>query len=230
MNIAQRFTLLVKGSFNALLDNLEDPERSLNQLVLDMEEELEAAKRAAARAMANEDRLRSKIAFHEKDGREWQEAAERFMRKGDESQAREALEHVERAERQRDRLKKQLEDQSTETAEVRESVARMNERIGQARARLQLLQAQLRQKEARQAINRVMHGVRKSNLYGEFDRISERVEEQTSAERAYLKLDEELAGDDLRRRVEASAVDEAVDIRLEKLRKSVDGDTDLETS
>ena len=48
--------------FNAVLDSLEDPERSLNQLVLDMEEELEAAKRAAARAMANEDRLRSKIA------------------------------------------------------------------------------------------------------------------------------------------------------------------------
>jgi phage shock protein A len=129
---------------------------------------------------------------------------------------------VERAERQRDRLKKQLEEQSKETEEVRESVARMNERIGQARARLQLLQAQLRQKEARRAVNQVMYGVRKSNLYGEFERISERVEEQTAAERAYLKLDEQLTGDDLRRRVENAAVEDAVDERLEKLRHSVD--------
>ena len=35
MNIAQRFTLLVKGQLNAIFDNLEDPERSLHQLVLD---------------------------------------------------------------------------------------------------------------------------------------------------------------------------------------------------
>ena len=30
MNIAQRFTLMVKGSITSLLDSLEDPERSLN--------------------------------------------------------------------------------------------------------------------------------------------------------------------------------------------------------
>ena len=222
MNIAQRFTFLVKGHFNALLDSLEDPERSLNQLVLDMEEELEAAKRAAAAAMANEDRLRAKVSFHEKDAREWQEAAERSMRKADEAQAREALQRVERAERQRDRLKKQLEVQAAETTEVRESVARMNERIGEARARLQLLQAQLRQGEARRAINRVVNGAQKSNLYGEFERMSERVEEQTFAERAYLKLDDDLTGNDLRRRVEESAVEDAVESRFEELRQDME--------
>ncbi len=222
MNIAQRFTFLVKGHFNGLLDSLEDPERSLNQLVLDMEEELEAAKRAAAAAMANEDRLRAKISFHEKDAQEWQEAAERFMRKTDEAQTREALQRVERAQRQRDRLKKQLDVQAAETTDIRGSVARMNERIGEARARLQLLQAQLRQGEARRAINKVVSGVQKSNLYGEFERMSERVEEQTFAERAYLKLDDELTGDDLRRRVEESAVEDAVESRFEKLREKME--------
>ncbi len=222
MNIAQRFTLLVKGQLNAILDNLEDPERSLHQLVLDMEDQLEAAKRAAARAMANEDRLRAKIAFHDKDARDWQEAAERMVRKTNESRAREALERAERAERQRDRLQKQLDEQAAETQEIRESVARMNQKIGEARARLQLLQARLRQGEARRSINRVMDGVRANNLYGEFDRMSERVEEQTAAERAYSRLDDELSGDDLRRRMEDSAVENAVDERLEKLKSSME--------
>jgi len=67
MNILHRFNLLVKGRINAVLDALEDPERSLLQLVQDMEEELDAAKRAVARAMANEDRLRAQIAFHAQD-------------------------------------------------------------------------------------------------------------------------------------------------------------------
>jgi len=54
MQITQRFSLLVKGRVNAVLDALEDPERSLNQLIIDMEEELESAKRAVASAMAND--------------------------------------------------------------------------------------------------------------------------------------------------------------------------------
>ena len=79
MNITQRFSLLVKTSVEAVLVKFEDPERSLNQLVLDMEDELEAAKRAVARAMANEDRLRSRIKFHEKDMEQWETAAESAM-------------------------------------------------------------------------------------------------------------------------------------------------------
>ena len=74
MNILRRFNLLMKGRIHAALDRIEDPERSLNQLVHDMEEELDAAKRAVARAMANEDRLRAQVAFHTQDAGEWQRA------------------------------------------------------------------------------------------------------------------------------------------------------------
>ncbi len=77
----RRFSLLVKGRVNAVLDALEDPERSLNQLIIDMEEELEAAKRAVASAMANEDRLRSQIAVHDKEACGWQQSAERALKR-----------------------------------------------------------------------------------------------------------------------------------------------------
>ena len=220
MNIAQRFTLLVKGSFNAMLDSIEDPERSLHQLICDMQEELEAAKRAAARAMANEDRLRSRIAFLEKDAGEWQAAAERALERGDEGESRQALERVERAERQCQRFKEQLDSQTRETVEVRESIAVMNERVGSSKSRLQLLQAQMRQGEARRAVNKVMRKVETQNLSMEFERLAERVEEDTAVERAYSRLDDELSGDDLRRRVEQSAVDDAVEHRLANLRRA----------
>ena len=68
----------------------------------------------------------------------------------------------------------------------------------------------------------VVNGAQKSNLYGEFERISEWVEEQTFAERAYLKLDDDLTGNDLRRRVEESAVEDAVESRFEKLRQDME--------
>ena len=221
MNITERFTLLVKGRVDAVLLRFEDPERSLNQLVLDMEDELEAAKRAVARAMANEARLRNRIEFHDRDMKQWDAAAESAMVKGNEEDVREMLRRLEGAKRQRDRLRDELRTQSEETAEIRDSIGQMHERLQKARSRLELLQAQMRQGEARRAINKVMVGVQRANLRSEFDRIAERVELQTTAERSYWKIDEELSGDDLRRRAEDASVADAVDDRLAKLRERV---------
>ena len=220
MYILQRFNLLVKGGLDAVLDAIEDPERSLNQLVHDMEEELDAAKRAVARAMANEDRLRAQIAFHTQDAAEWQRAAERALGKGDEAGAREALRRVERAERQREKLAQQLEKQSKETAEVRESIGVMQERVEQARSRLQVVQAQMRQVEARRAIGGVLASAHSHNLHGEFERISGRIEEDAATERNYQKIDDELSGEDLRRRFETDAVADAVEERMARLKSA----------
>lgn len=220
MNIVQRFNLLMKGRIHAALDLIEDPERSLNQLVHDMEEELDAAKRAVARAMANEDRLRAQIAFHTQDAAEWQRAAGRSLGKEDEAAAREALRRVELAERQRDKLAGQLEKQSKETEEVRQSIARMQERVEQARSRLQLVQAQMRQAQARRAIGEILTSASAHNLHGEFDRISARVEEDAATERNYQKIDDQLSGEDVRRRFESEAVADAVEERLAKMKES----------
>lgn len=221
MNILRRFNLLMKGRIHAALDRIEDPERSLNQLVHDMEEELDAAKRAVARAMANEDRLRAQVAFHTQDAGEWQRAAERALGKGDEAGAREALRRTEMAERHRERLAQQLEKQSKETEEVRQSVARMQEKVEQTRGRLQLVQAQMRQVEARRAIGDVLASAQSHNLLGEFERISGRIEEEAATERNYQRIDDELSGEDLKRRFEADAVSDAVEERLARLREAL---------
>lgn len=221
MNIFRRFNLLMKGRIHAALDAIEDPERSLNQLVHDMEDELDAAKRAVARAMANEDRLRAQIAFHAQDAGEWQRAAERALGKGDEAGAREALRRTEMAERHRDRLTQQLEKQSKETEEVRQSVTRMQEKVDQTRSRLQLVQAQMRQVEARRAIGDVLASAQSHNLLGEFERISGRIEEEAATERNYQRIDDELSGEDLKRRFEADAVSDAVEERLARLKEAL---------
>ncbi|MEA2600585.1 MAG: phage shock protein [Acidobacteriota bacterium] len=220
MRILYRLNLMMKGRLNALIDAVEDPERSLHQLVIEMDEELDAAKRAVARAMANEDRLRAQIAFHAKDAAEWQRGAERTLAKGDEAGAREALRRVELAERQRDKLTQQLDRQSKETEEVRQSISRMQQRCDEARSRLQLVQAQMRQVEARRAIGGVLASAQGHNLHGEFERISARVEEEAATERNYQKIDDELSGEDVRRRFEADAVADAVEDRLARMRQS----------
>ncbi len=222
MNSAQRFTLLVKGSINSVFDSLEDPERSLHQLLLDMEEQLDAAKRATARAMANEDRLRARIAQQRQDIDRWENAARIALAKGQEADAREAMRRAELATRQADRLAERLAAQEQDTEQVRASVARLNEQLQDGRSRLQILQARIRQGEARRAIGKVMKGAEACNLQGEFDRLGERVEMWSAEQDAYLRLDDELSGRDFARRAEKAAVDDAVDSRLERLRAEIE--------
>lgn len=228
MRILHRLNLVMKGRLTALLDRLEDPERSLNELVMEMEEELDAAKRAVARAMANEDRLRAQIELQGTEAAELQKAAARSLSKGDEATAREALRRVEQAERQREKLSKQLEKQSKETEGVRQSVARMQERCDEAKGRLQVVQAQMRQVEARRAIGSVLSNAHSQNLQGDFERISSRIEEEAATERNYERLDDDLSGESLRRRFEAEAVDDAVEDRLARLRSETAGASSAE--
>jgi len=231
MQITQRFSLLVKGRVNAVLDALEDPERSLNQLIIDMEDELESAKRAVASAMANEDRLRSQIAVHDREARGWQGSAERALKRGNEADAREALRRAELAERQRDRLHERLDVQSRETEEVRVSVVQMQDRLEQAKSRLQVIHAQLRQAEARRAVGKAMRRVEQSSLHAEFDRISGRASHMAAEERAYQRLDDELNGDDVRRRFEDLDLADAVEERLSRLKgEGADSELAIEIS
>lgn len=222
MNIGQRFTLFVKGSFNSLLDSVEDPERSLHQLVLDMEEQLELAKRAAAQAMANEERLEQRIGGLEQEMASWDEAAQRSLAHGRETDTRHALKRSENAARQVQELRRQLALQQKDTEDIRGSVTRLHEQIEGARSRLQLLQAKMRQGEARRAMGQAMRGVQKVHLMSEFDRLGERVELRAAEETAYMNLDDALTGADVRRRFERQAVDDAVEERLAKLRRDLE--------
>ena len=230
LSFRHRFAIFFKGRMGGLLDGLEDPERSLHQVVLDMEQQLEAAKRAASRAVANERRLRDKVARLRRDAEEFDQGARRTLAKGNEADAREYLDRAERARRQASDLERQLEVQAEDTARVRRSVKRLHERLDEARAKHQLLLAKMRQGEARRAMGKALQGAQHAGLSTEFDRLSERVELQAEEDCAYLDLDDELSGDDLRRRRDNEAVDDAVEDRLAALRAEVAGPSPLQAA
>lgn len=223
VSIRQRFTLLVKGSVSRLFDAIEDPEQSLHQLILDMEDELEIAKRAAARAIANEDRLCAQIDRAERDAADYEAGARRSLARDKEDDAREALRRAEQTRQQAARLAERLRVQKEDGARVRSQLGRMQRQLIDARSRLELLQARLRQGEARKAIGRAMRGVAHSDLQAEFDRLGDRVERLAAEDDAYLGLDAELRGDDLRRRVEEEAIDDAVEDQLSRMRTTLEG-------
>lgn len=218
MKLTQRISLFFQSGVHGVLDSLEDPERSLHQVVLDMERQLESAKRAAAQAMANEERLRVRIEGHRREADECEAAARRFLTKDREDDTREALTRSERQARLATELEEQLAQQRKDTEQIRRGVERLHNQVEAARSRHRVLLAKMRQGEARRAMGQVMHGVAATHLQGEFDRLGEKLETHAATDAAYLEIHDDLTGEGLMRRYENDAVDEAVDDRLAALK------------
>ena len=98
----QTFSLVIRSNATALAERFEDPERVLNQLIIDMEEELERVRSSVAGVMADEIQLGKQVEKARDESRLWKERAEKALKRNDEPQARQALEQKTLAD---DRLK-----------------------------------------------------------------------------------------------------------------------------
>src|SRR5439155_24391150 len=91
MGILDRISRLVSSNVNAAIDKMSDPGKEIDQLIIDMEKQLKNARQEVHTALAQEKRQRTRAEALAKTSREWEERAERAVRAGDDSLAKEAL-------------------------------------------------------------------------------------------------------------------------------------------
>lgn len=91
MGILDRVSQLVRANVNDMLDRAEDPEKMINQILRDMQENIGEARKAVASMIAQEKELEIDLAQTRKLSSEWQSKAERAISAGKDDLAREAL-------------------------------------------------------------------------------------------------------------------------------------------
>jgi phage shock protein A len=91
MGIFSRLAALIKANINDLINRSEDPEKMLNQIVLDMGEQLIEARKQVAASIADEKRLEKQAQEEGAKASEWERRAMLAVRAGDENLAKEAL-------------------------------------------------------------------------------------------------------------------------------------------
>ena len=75
MGLFQRFWTMLKSQLNHLIGQAEDPEKMLNQTLLDMQEQLMTAKRQVAVAIADEKRLIQQYEQEKQNSSDWEQRA-----------------------------------------------------------------------------------------------------------------------------------------------------------
>lgn len=97
MTLWDRLSRLVRANLNDLLRRAEDPEKIIEQALLDMKQALREAREQVAEALAEQKRLEREVESHEREAALWEEKAREALKAGREDLAREALRRKKRA-------------------------------------------------------------------------------------------------------------------------------------
>jgi phage shock protein A len=91
MGIMDRFSTLIRANVNDALDRAEDPEKMINQILREMQENIAEGRRQIAAMIAQEKELEADLGTTRKLAGEWQSKAQRAVEAGKDDLAREAL-------------------------------------------------------------------------------------------------------------------------------------------
>ena len=148
MALLERVSTLLRANVNDLLSQAEDPEKLARQLVLDMENQLMQVKTQVAIAIADQHLLNKKKTEQDELYTQWVRKAELAVSKGQDDLARAALERSLSHQRMGEGLAEQLTDQTAETDTLRGAYQRLQQKLTETQARVDLLVAQLRRNRA----------------------------------------------------------------------------------
>src|ERR1041384_5348346 len=91
MGIFERFSTMLKSNLNDLISRAENPEKMLNQLILDMKSSLAKAKQETAAAIADEKKLQADAEGLKKQAEDWERRAMLAVQEGRDDLATQAL-------------------------------------------------------------------------------------------------------------------------------------------
>jgi len=91
MGVLDRVSNILRANINALLDQAEDPEKTLDQLIRDMADAIGQARGQVAEMIAHEKLLEADVERNSHLAREWGQKAELAMTRGADDLAKEAL-------------------------------------------------------------------------------------------------------------------------------------------
>ncbi len=221
MGFFGRLATLIKSNLNDLINRAEDPEKMLNQVILEMNTQLVEAKKQVAVAIADEKRLQKQYQNEASVAEEWEKKAMMAVRAGDEALAKEALlrkkEHSTLAAQYQD----QWEKQRTAVNQLKTALRALNNKIEEAKRKKNVLIARKRRAEAMKSIQETMSGLSDTSAFDTFDRMAQRIDQIEAEAEAGAELAEEYSGDVLKHKFAQLEATSGADEDLEALKKKM---------
>jgi phage shock protein A len=221
MGFLSRLAQLIKSNLNDLINKSEDPEKMLNQVIIDMNQQLIEAKKQVAVAIADEKRLHKQFSNEAKKSRDWENKAMLAVRSGDDELAKEALLRKKEHDAIAAQYQEQWARQKAFTDQLKSALKALNAKIGEAQRKKNVLIARKRRAEAMKSIQDTMSGLSDASAFETFDRMAEQIDQMEAEAEAGAEMAEQYTGDILKHRFSELEATAGADLELEALKRKM---------
>ena len=203
MGLFDRLSIMLRSNINDLISQAENPEKMLNQLIVDMKSQLSKAKQQVASAIADEKKLQSDAETMKKQAEDWERRAMLAVQEGRDDMAKQALGRYNEQLQGAQQLHETWLKHKAETDALKLSLRQLNDKIEEAKRKKNILLARAKRAEAQQRIQQTMSGLSDKSAFESFERMAEKIESTERKAIAAAELNEEVSGDRLARQFEA---------------------------
>jgi phage shock protein A len=197
MGIFSRLGTLIKSNINDLIAKAEDPEKMLNQVLLEMQQQLVEAKKQVAMAIADEKRIQKQFDAETEKAKDWERKAMLAVRAGDDVLAKEALVRKQEHDGIASQYQQQWIAQKAAVDKLKDALRLLNNKIEEAKRKKNLLVARKKRAEAQKTIAATMSGLSDQSSFETFDRMASKIEQLEAEAEAGAEIAGELSGDTL---------------------------------
>ena len=221
MGIIDRLSTLIRSNINDLISKAENPQKVLEQLIIDMRNQLAKAKQQVAAAIADEKRLSAQAEQEKKLSEDWEKRAVLAVQEGRDDLAKQALlrynEHVQGAVQLQETWLKHRE----ETEKLKASLRQLNDKIEEAKRKKNILIARQKRAEAHKRIQETLGSISDKSAFETFERMAEQIEHEERKLIAAAEVNEDLSGDSLIKQFQGIEVKANADEQLLALKRKM---------
>ncbi|MEM1367764.1 MAG: PspA/IM30 family protein [Cyanobacteria bacterium P01_H01_bin.15] len=219
MGLFDRVSRVFRANLNDMVSKAEDPEKVLEQAVIDMQEDLVQLRQAVAKSIASQKKTQAQYNENNSAAQKWQQRAQLALSKGDEGLAREALVRKKNYSGTAEHLKTQLDAQSKQVETLKRNLIGLEGKISEAKTKKNMLKARASAAKANAQLQDTLSGLGTSSAMGAFERMEEKVMELEAVSEASA----ELAGGDLESQFASLEAGSDVEAELAMLKGQVSG-------
>ena len=173
MGLLDRISRLVRSNVNHFVNGAEDPEKVLQQTVLNMQSDLVSMRQAVAQAIATQKRTERQCEQAKRTAEEWYNRAQLALQKGDDAFARDALTRRQTYVQTEQTLRPQIAQQREIVAQLKSNMGQLERKISEARTQKDMYIARARAAQSSVRLNEMLTGTAAST--NAFEKMEARV-------------------------------------------------------
>ena len=188
MGLFDRLWRVIRANINSLIGAAEDPEKILEQAVMDMQEDLIQLRQAVAGAIAAQKRTERQCSQAESTAAEWYQRAQLALQKGEDNLAREALTRKKSYQETATAMKASLGQQNAVVTQLKDNMRSLESKISEAKSKKDMYIARARSAKASERLQEMMGNLSTGSALSAFEKMEEKVMQLEARSEAIAEL------------------------------------------